>query len=1802
MRAATFTTYINAQIDPGLEAAFARQTSIATSSYATITQAANEAARATAGLLSGKSASGASTGTQAYQQRASAIRSTISAAAEGERAATRLASATTREANAVTASARAHRGFAGSLATTATALNVVSGRLDPVSSRISTLSRAVTELTGLQVGLAAFGATIFALGRAGNEYANLSSRIRPFFDSQTDANKAMEDIIGIATRSRTALEPIVEIYARLKSNTDQLGISQNRIGRLTEIASKAATLSGGSTQAREGALVQFSQAIGANFRGSGQEFQSLQEGAPLLLKAIADGYKNVDGSIGTSISNLRKLGQQGALTSLDVADALDRASIKINKQFESLPQTLSTAGVAFGNSIVTLTGRFDQSVGLTRTLADGLIVVAGHLRVIASLAAGIGTAFAAVKLGGLISQAAASVGGILATRDAVIAMDAAWVRDAEITANAYTGHLSGLLAEREAIRLNIVELTRQAEVRAAAAEAAITEQRAIAAATAETVVQSRYSGFASNPTTGVRMTTSEAQLALEAEAAKIYQLEAAAAEEAAVAKNAMAAANQKLSATNIEIAATTKAASTATEELVVAQTSVAGRTGLLRSALGSVVSLLGGPWAIAFAAAATAIYLFVTAESQAEQSARLFAKAQQDLAGAVDFTTGRIIEQNKAKLAGISIGQREALASSNTAYLNARSSVRAIGNDIVKGTRPDAFGITKLSPQQQQAFALIQRYTGNPATGQKADQTLSIGTVVDTVNKLAQSDDRLAGIAARLSSAGGGIVDLARTNQKIRGGIGLLAGEDTPENRQRAAQGYTGGVSGGITATAKPLKQSQILANAKSAAAQTDLEKAKAALKQLQLNRPAGDDDITYQNKLQAALEAVTAAQQAQADARKAASAGRAQERKEVRDAIQDAKDEAAAKRDKDLLALSKQGLNPNSQEFLDQRIKILKTYDDEVNRLDESKAASSSAASQMIADAKRVAAAAASAGEKRRDILAAYDDAPRALDSANDKIDDLSRFVDTAVDGVAFIGKTKDEIEAIKKINPLGTGIYTAEIADADAKRINEGVRKPLRDLERDYQRNEDYARLALQGRDSEAAALQKRNQLFDQGITLSASEYQGLIRNEQQQLRINDALASRQRVVSSITGALDDARSTAESIFTGLQTGGNVGNIFKSAFASFRNQFAQIQSKQLVEKIFAGSDEKLRALLEGRSAVDTAIGNFGTSVDNLTSTASRSETAVDKFATAVENGAARITGALGTGGSLSGGSIGSSALADALGVGPGKISTDTISGLVNKALGLGGTSTDDAGDVVVQGRKPQPAVPLPTSVTPSAKQVYNTIGSSLFKPVASVLDGFVNKITGKKTTRSEDGTILGGSTFFKKIGDSFGTALDGAGKGAIASGFAQALGIKQSQTGAQIGGAAGGLLGQATGIPGLGLIGGLLGGTIGALFSKPKYGSASVSLDQYGQAVGGTGTGNSSAAATAATGSAKSVADGINQIASQLGATISNLPGVTIGTFDGKARVATTSTSKSLNYNNFNSSQLQDFGKDGEADAIAYAVRYSIQNAVISGISAASKKIIASGQDLEQAINKAIVIESIPKRLLQLTDPVKYAVSNLNDEFSKMISYLKEGGATAEQFADAQKLYDLERADAIKQATTQAADQIDQFIKDMVGGSSSPLNKKSTYDNAASDLASFKSDIANGKVVDQDKLLEAARNFQDASRALNGSSSSFFDDFDMLRSLLEKARDNAGITDVSTLPASPFANDSTVQAAISSLQNASADATKAQTDTLSGKLDQVTAAINSLGSTVPASSSGTSSSLSLLPGSKRAMYADQL
>lgn len=370
----------------------------------------------------------------------------------------------------------------------------------------------------------------------------------------------------------------------------------------------------------------------------------------------------------------------------------------------------------------------------------------------------------------------------------------------------------------------------------------------------------------------------------------------------------------------------------------------------------------------------------------------------------------------------------------------------------------------------------------------------------------------------------------------------------------------------------------------------------------------------------------------------------------------------------------------------------------------------------------------------------------------------------------------------------------------------------------------------------------------------------------------------------------------------------------------------------------------------------------------------------------------------------------------------------------------------------------------------------------------------------------------------------------LAGVGAGQAVSGLAGAIGLRQSSAGAM----AGSLAGTAIAGPIGGAIGGLIGGTVGGLFKKTKKGSATVSIED-GEAMVGAAYGNSASYKRNAVALGGGVADQLAGIAEALGVDLTGSGSVSIGQRKKKFVVDTSGQNRTKG------SGTMSF--DTEEEAVEAAVRDMLRDGVLGPISAASAKILNSGQDLNRAVQKAAMIESIPKALKSRLDPVGAAIDELNDKWKSTWKALEEGGATVEQMTDAQKLYNLELED-VKANTAGAAKGLKDFLAAMNAGSSSPLSLRDQEKAAYDALTPYLDKINRGQSIDQDAYLSAAQTYLDVERQIYGSTQKYFEAFDSI----QKAT-SAAISSIDNATAIRTSSDLANEATAKATQNMAAD-----------------------------------------------------
>lgn len=368
-----------------------------------------------------------------------------------------------------------------------------------VGSATESMSRAVdtvkTAFASIGVGVGLSG--IIALS---DQYAKFTSQLKLATQSQREYAQAYADVKRISNSAQTDLAATGTLYARIAKNTQELGIGQAKVAAITETVGLALKVSGATTQEAASATLQLSQAFGSGVL-RGEEFNAVNEAAPRLLQALADG-------IGLPVGALRSLAENGQLTSKVLAEALPKALEQLRVEAAQV-QTIGGAFTVLKNNVLEFTGVQAQANGTVSVLTMGIGLLADNLKLVAGVLATLG----AVKFAATLDEWAAKTYTTAAANNVALASTLA-VSEAQVAATATTAALatarvaelraSVAAAEGDvalAIALNgLVPAQARAAVAAEAHAAALATQAAAAtAAGVGTRLASSALGFLGGP-------------------------------------------------------------------------------------------------------------------------------------------------------------------------------------------------------------------------------------------------------------------------------------------------------------------------------------------------------------------------------------------------------------------------------------------------------------------------------------------------------------------------------------------------------------------------------------------------------------------------------------------------------------------------------------------------------------------------------------------------------------------------------------------------------------------------------------------------------------------------------------------------------------------------------------------------------------------------------------------------------------------------------------------------------------------------------------------------------------------------------------------------------------------------------------------------------------------------------------------------------------------------------------------------------------------------------------------------------
>lgn len=237
------------------------------------------------------------------------------------------------------------------------------------------------------------GQLIADLNETAEAFATVSDRVKLAVGDTGSFDQALEGVQEVALATNSELQATGDLFAKLNQVGQQLGRTQEQALALTQSINQAVQLSGGSAESARAAITQLVQGLnGGVLRGD--EFNSVMEQSPRLAKALADG-------LGKTTGELRKLAEQGALTSEVVIGALEGQAQTLNNEFEKLSGKPSQALQNLSTAWTVYVGNADKATGASKAAADAINLLAKNLDTIVGLLLDAGqavSAFVALRL------------------------------------------------------------------------------------------------------------------------------------------------------------------------------------------------------------------------------------------------------------------------------------------------------------------------------------------------------------------------------------------------------------------------------------------------------------------------------------------------------------------------------------------------------------------------------------------------------------------------------------------------------------------------------------------------------------------------------------------------------------------------------------------------------------------------------------------------------------------------------------------------------------------------------------------------------------------------------------------------------------------------------------------------------------------------------------------------------------------------------------------------------------------------------------------------------------------------------------------------------------------------------------------------------------------------------------------------------------------------------------------------------------------------------------------------------------
>lgn len=280
------------------------------------------------------------------------------------------------------------------------------------------MSRSTGAIGNQLKGLAATFAAAFTaqqVASLADSYTRFTNQLSVAGLEGENLARTQQQIFEIAQRNGVQMEALGGLYGRVTQSAADLGASQSDILQLTSGVAAGLRVQGASAEKASGAILGLVQALGSSIVHA-EEFNQINEGAPALLRGVAE---NVDAA-GGSISKLRALVVNGKVTNQEFFQAFLAGSASLEAQATKASLTIGNSFTILNNALGMYIGQTDDAHSATERIAAAIVLLADNLDTVVKALALLAAVLVGRYVAGLVAATAAT--GVMST--AIFAMQA----------------------------------------------------------------------------------------------------------------------------------------------------------------------------------------------------------------------------------------------------------------------------------------------------------------------------------------------------------------------------------------------------------------------------------------------------------------------------------------------------------------------------------------------------------------------------------------------------------------------------------------------------------------------------------------------------------------------------------------------------------------------------------------------------------------------------------------------------------------------------------------------------------------------------------------------------------------------------------------------------------------------------------------------------------------------------------------------------------------------------------------------------------------------------------------------------------------------------------------------------------------------------------------------------------------------------------------------------------------------------------------------------------------------------------